>query len=61
MYCNLMKKEHDLTVWIQEERNAYRVQNKCVRTGLGFLLFSFSEGDSEVIVSLDRRVQPVPG
>lgn len=60
MYCNLMKKEHDLTVLIQEERNAPSVQNKYVRKSLFLFLFSFSEADSEVIVSLDRKVQPVP-
>jgi len=61
MCCNPMKKEHDLTASIQEERNAHNVQNKYVRKSLAFFLFSFSEADSEVIVSLDRTVQPVPG
>lgn len=52
MYCNLMKKEHELTVLIQGERNAHNVQNKYVTKSLVFSLFSFSEADSEVIVSL---------
>lgn len=49
-----MKTEHDLTVLIQEGRNAYCVQNKYVRKSSFFPCFHFLR-QSEVIVSLIEK------
>lgn len=60
MYCSLMKKEHDLAVLIQEERNTL-FETRMAGKAQASSFISFSEADSEAIAPLDGRAQPVPG